>query len=80
MCKLKNRHTKHYILYKNTFKDIVNILEWSRLGGRRKWEWRIHQSKVVLGSKMKCQGSELLAVKSRNYDLNIQGERFKALG
>lgn len=36
--------------------------------------------KVVLSSKMKWQGSELLAVKSRNYDLNIRGERFKALG
>lgn len=38
-----------------------------------------NSSKVVLGSKMKWQRSELLAVKSRNYDLNIRGERFKAL-
>lgn len=38
-----------------------------------------NSSKVVLGSKMKWKRSELLAVKSRNYDLNIRGERFKAL-
>ena len=30
-----------------------------------------NSSKVVLGSKMKWKRSELLAVNSRNYDLNI---------
>lgn len=68
LCELKNMHTKHYTLYENTFKfkDIVNTLDWSPIGGRRKWEWRILQSKAVFSSKMKLQWSELLAAKSRN--------------